>query len=285
LQEAEIVCAATLPADWRSLAATWRWLQTPSAGIDKLQSTGVLEPENPFLITTAVGIHAVSIGEYVFTSMLMFNRSWPTLVRLQDQKIWARSPGWYRLREQELFGQTLGIVGLGHIGRRIAQLGRAFGMRILASRRSVSVGEQDPDVDQLYATSQLREMLGESDYVVVSVPLTAETEHLIGEAELRAMRPHAYLVNIARGKVIDEQKLLEALRDGWIAGAGLDVFQTEPLPADSPFYSLPNVIMSPHISGLNPHYDARLTELFAENLRRYRRGETLLNLYQASRGY
>jgi phosphoglycerate dehydrogenase-like enzyme len=128
-------------------------------------------------------------------------------------------------------------------------------------------------------------MLRLCDYVVLSVPLTRETEKMIGEAELRVMRPNAYLVNIARGRVVDEQALIRALKEGWIAGAGLDVTEEEPLPADSPLYSMPNVILTPHISGASVHYDARLAALFAENLRRYRAGEPLLNVYDAARGY
>jgi len=140
-------------------------------------------------------------------------------------------------------------------------------------------------VDALYPPDQLHEMLGLCDYVVLSVPLTRETEKMIGEAELRAMRSNAYLVNIARGRVVDELALIRALREGWIAGAGLDVTEEEPLPADSPLYAMPNVILTPHISGASVHYDERLAALFAENLRRYRAGEPLLNLYDAARGY
>jgi phosphoglycerate dehydrogenase-like enzyme len=217
--------------------------------------------------------------------MLMFNRTWPEMVRLQDQHVWPHSAGWYKLGGRELGEQTLGIVGLGHIGRRVAQLGKAFGMRVLAMRRSRSNQDQDPDVDQFYTGTQLHAMLRESDYVVLTVPLTPETEHLIGEAELRAMRPHAYLVNVARGRVIDEKMLIRALEEGWIAGAGLDVTEEEPLSSDSPLYSMPNVILTPHISGVSVNYDRRLTALFADNLRRFRKGQPLLNLYHRQRGY
>src|SRR5437660_2635242 len=180
------------------------------------------------------------------------------MVRLQDRHVWPRSASWYNLGARELVDQALGIIGLGHIGRRVAQLGHAFGMHVLATRRTVSDGEKDPDVDELYPMEQLQELLRLSDYVVLAVPLTQETEELIGEAELRAMRPNAYLVNIARGQVIDERMLIRALKEGWIAGAGLDVTSREPLPEDSPLFSLPNVILTPHISGVSIHYDKRL---------------------------
>ena len=283
LQEADVLCSYWVPDSWRELTKRLRWLQCSGAGVDSLLPTGILN--GGIVVTTAVGINTTPIGEYVFGSMLMFNRTWPEMVRLQDRHVWPRSVTWYKLGGRELAGQTLGIIGLGSIGRRVAQLGRAFGMRVLATRRTVQEGVQDPDVDQLYPTTQLHEMLGKSDYVVVSVPLTQETDHLLGEAELRAMQPHTYLVNVARGRVIDEQVLLRALKEGWIAGAGLDVTEEEPLSADSPLYTMPNVILTPHISGVSVKYDERLTDLFAGNLRRFRNGEPLRNRYEVERGY
>jgi len=284
--DAEILCSDIIPANWRTLAPRLRWLQFPGAGVDSLATTGLLDANSGVLVTTAAGVHAETISEYVFGSMLMFNRNWPQMVRLQDEHVWARSATWYHLGGRELAGQTLGIIGLGNIGRRIAQLGRAFGMRVLGTRRSIQYsGDQEPDVDQSFPPEQLHELLRLSDYVVISVPLTRETEKLIGEIELRIMRPNTYLVNIARGQVIDEQALISALREGWIAGAGLDVTEEEPLPSESPLYSMPNVILTPHISGNSAHYDTRLAALFADNLKRYRIGQQLQNRYEPSRGY
>jgi phosphoglycerate dehydrogenase-like enzyme len=286
LADAEVLCSYTIPVNWRTLASRLRWLQFTGAGVDSLAPTGLLDADSGVMVTSAAGIHATSISEYVFGSMLMFNWNWPQMVRLQDRHIWARSATWYNLGGRELMDQTLGIVGLGNIGRRIAQLGRAFGMRVLGARRSVQgQGYQDPDVDQWFLPEQLHELLSLSDYVVLSVPLTRETEKLIGEAELRMMRRNAYLVNVARGRVIDEQALVRALREGWIAGAGLDVTEEEPLPSESPLYSMPNVILTPHISGISVHYETRLAALFADNLRRYRAGQPLQNRYDPSRGY
>jgi phosphoglycerate dehydrogenase-like enzyme len=286
LADAEILCSYTIPANWRTLATRLRWLQFPGAGVDSLAPTGLLDADSGVIVTTAAGIHATTISEYVFGSMLMFNWNWPQMIRLQDEHVWARSATWYNLGGRELAGQTLGIVGLGSIGRRIAQLGHAFGMRVLGTRRSIqNQGDQNPDVDQSFPPEQLHELLRLSDYVVISVPLTRETEKLIGEAELRSMRRSAYLVNIARGRVIDEQALVRALREGWIAGAGLDVTEEEPLPSESPLYSMPNVILTPHISGNSAHYDTRLAALFADNLQRYRTGQPLQNQYDPSRGY
>jgi phosphoglycerate dehydrogenase-like enzyme len=285
LGEADVVCSYWMPDNWRALAPHLRWLQCSGAGVDGLQPTGVLDSDSGVIVTTATGIHATTISEYVFGSMLMFNRNWPEMVRLQVRHIWPRSANWYNLSGRELMDQTLAIIGLGHIGRRVAHLGRAFGMRVLATRRSVNEGEQDPDVDQLYPMERLHDVLRESDYIVLAVPLTPETDKLIGEAELRVMRNNAYLVNVARGRVIDEAVLIRALQEGWIGGAGLDVATEEPLPSDSPLYTMPNVILTPHISGVSVRYDERLTKLFADNLRRYRTGETLRNRYEPQRGY
>lgn len=285
LPEAEVLCAINVPDNVREVAPRLRWLQYPGAGVDGLRPTGLLDADSNVIVTTASGIHAASISEYVFGSMLMFNRKWPEMVRLQDQHVWPRNAGWYNLGGRELDGHTLGIVGLGSIGRRIAQLGHAFGMQVLATRRSVQAGEKDPDVDELYPMERLHDMLQRGDYVVIAVPLTPATEKLIGEAELQAMRPNTYLINIARGRVIDEAALIRALNEKWIAGAGLDVTEEEPLPAESPLYTMPNVILTPHISGVSTEYDKRLTQLFADNLQRYRRGEPLRNLYEPERGY
>ena len=216
LPDAEVVCSYFMPYDWRTLAPKLRWLQFPGAGVDSLAPTGLLDANSGVIVTTAAGIHAETISEYVLGSMLMFNWNWPLMVRLQDEHKWARSASWYHLGGRELAGQTLGIIGLGHIGRRIAQLGHAFGMQVLGTRRSIHTSkEQESEVDQSFLPEQLHELLPLCDYVVISVPLTRETEKLIGEAELRMMRSNTYLVNIARGRVIDEQALVRALREGW----------------------------------------------------------------------
>jgi phosphoglycerate dehydrogenase-like enzyme len=285
LPEVEILCTYSVPKNIREIATNLRWLQFPGAGVDSLLPTELLNADSGVNVTTAAGIHAITISEYVFGSMLMFNWSWPKMRHLQEQHVWASSPAWYNLGGRELADQTLGVIGLGHIGRRVAQIGHAFGMRVLGMRRSAQREEADPDVEQLYSPEQLQELLGRCDYVVLAVPLTPRTERMIGEPELRAMKRNAYLVNVARGRVVDEAALIRALNEGWIAGAGLDVAETEPLPPESPLYSMPNVILTPHISGLSVHYEERLAALFADNLRRYRAGQPLRNRYEPERGY
>jgi phosphoglycerate dehydrogenase-like enzyme len=285
LSRAEVVCAFQAPEDILERALHLRWFQFPGAGVDNLQRTGLLRKGSPVIVTSVAGIHAIPISEYVFASMLMFARHFPEMVQLQQQHNWAYGRRWNALRGTELYGKTLGVIGLGGIGRRIAQLGRAFGMRVLGLRRSANGETGDPDVDELYPPHRLRDLLGASDYIVLAVPLTPETERMIGEHELLAMRPTAYLVNISRGRVIDEQALIRALQSGWIAGAGLDVTVEEPLPKDSPLWDMPNVILTPHMSGLTDQYSTRLTEVFTENLRRYRAGEPLLHVVDPEKGY
>ncbi len=164
LREAEVLCSYWIPNDWRILAPRLRWLQYSSGGVDELLPTGILDADSGVIVTTAAGIYANTISEYVFGSMLMFNRTWPEMIRLQDRHVWPRSAHWYNLGGRELGDQTLGIIGLGNIGRRIAQLGKAFGMHVLATRRTLPSHSQqadDPDVDQYYPLERLHEMLHE----------------------------------------------------------------------------------------------------------------------------
>jgi phosphoglycerate dehydrogenase-like enzyme len=282
--EAEVLCSFRPPADALELAPGLRWIALPSAGADSALRAGLVRPGGP-IVTTANGVHAVPMGEHVFGVLLMWARNWPMLLAAQHERSWPDHPRWRALRGVELDGATLGIVGLGAIGRQIAHLGRAFGMRVLGVRRSAQAGQSDPDVDALFPPEQLREMLAQADYVVIAAPSTPETQHLIGAAELAAMKPTAFLVNIARGALVDEAALIRALGEGRIGGAGLDVFEREPLPLDSPLWTMANVIISPHLAGSSPSYSRRFTDLLLDNLARYRAGEPLRNVVQPERGY
>lgn len=282
--EADVVVSFFPPADTLSLAPQLKWIALPSAGADHAIRAGIAQPGGP-VVTTASGIHAVPIGEFVLSLMLMWVRHWPQIIDYQRAATWPDAAGREQLHGRELDGATLGVIGLGAIGRHVARLGRAFGMRIVATRRSASVGASDPDADLLVSPDRLGDLLAASDFVVVSVPATAETRHLIGADELRMMRRNAFLINISRGSAIDEAALVAALTDGVIGGAGLDVFETEPLPAESPLWRLPNVILSPHVAGNTDQYSRRFTDLFLENLARYRAGEPLHNVVDVERGY
>jgi phosphoglycerate dehydrogenase-like enzyme len=269
-------------------------VQMHIAGIDDLLDHPIMKSD--ILLTTASGIHATTIAEYVFTSILAFNRRLPQMLYYQSGREWPQGR-WHLFARAELRGSTLGIVGYGSIGREVGRIARCFGMRVVATKRSVSqmrdvgyvaqgTGDREGTLlDEVFLPERLSEMLGLCDYVVVAVPLTPETRKLIGEAELRAMKSSAYLVNISRGETLDEAALIKALGEGWIAGAGLDVFEEEPLPSDSPLYELENVVLSPHVAGFTLRYDERASDLFAENLRHYLAGEPLLNLVDKARGY
>lgn len=283
LAQAEVLFTPPLmPADILSRAPRLRWVQLTSAGVDRLLGSDLAR--SPVLLTTASGIHAVPIGEYVLGAMIAFAKGFPRSLRRQALRRWE--PYW----ADELYGRTVGIVGLGAIGGYVARLARALGMRVLATRRSTSrrsPGQQAglPDVDELLPPGELPYLLSQSDYVVIAVPLTPQTRGMIGEEELRSMKPTAVIVNIARGAVIDEGALVRALREGWIAGAALDVFRQEPLPPESELWELENIMVTPHIAGGSPRYMERAVELFCDNLRRYLSGQPLRNLVDRERGY
>jgi D-2-hydroxyacid dehydrogenase (NADP+) len=265
------------PETLRRLAPNLRWVQLTSAGVDRAARSGLLESE--IMLTSASGLHATPIGEFVLCVMLMFCKGAPKFVRAQERREWVR------YMPQELFGKTVGVVGMGHIGSEVARLAKAFGCRVIATRRSVTQRVRGELVDEVLPASELPALLGESDFVVLSVPLTQETRHLIAEPELRAMRSTGVLINIARGAVVDEAALVRALKEGWIGGAGLDVFEQEPLPPESELWGMESVILSPHLSGGTEIYNQRAAGIFCENLRRYLADERLLNLADADRGY
>ena len=289
----EILYTFYLSADL-SRAPDLKWVQLHSSGVDHLLDHPLMKSD--ILLTTTSGIHATPIAEYVFASILAFNRRVPQMLTYQSRREWPQGR-WNLFARPELRDRTLGIIGYGSIGREVGRIARCFGMRVVATKRSVSqmrdvgyavqgTGDREGALlDEAFPPERLSEMLSLCDYVVVAVPLTPETRRLIGEAELRALKPSAYLVNISRGGTIDEGALIKALREGWIAGAGLDVFEEEPLPSDSPLYDVENVILSPHVSGFTLRYDERASDLFAENLRRYLTGEPLLNLVDKEKGY
>ncbi|WP_341529267.1 D-2-hydroxyacid dehydrogenase [Nostoc sp. UHCC 0302] len=252
-----------------------RWQQTPSAGVNHLLTPAFLKRD--IILTNGTGIHAIPISEFVLTFMLYHAKNLRKLQALQDAHTWPRG-----VFLEELADATLLIIGAGNIGKAIASRAKAFGMRVWGSRRHP---EPLPDFDKIVGANEWRSLLPEADYVVIATPLTPETQGLIDEAALRSMRQSAYLINIARGAIVDENALLTALREGWIAGAGLDTVATEPLPPESPFWSLPNVFITPHCSALSPRLRERITELFLDNLRRYQAGQPLRNVVDKQVGY
>jgi len=278
LQRAEVLFGpATMPRECFEAARQLRWLQVINAGVDALAREGLLD--RGFVVTNMGGLVAASIAEYVIGAILMLSKGFHLAIRHQEEHHWGT---W---RVTELSGQTIGIVGLGAIGRETARRARALGMRVIASRRTVLGGSPDADCDELVSHRSLERLLAESDYVVLCVPLTAETRLLIREPQLARMKRSATLINIARGAIVDQDALVRALRSGTIGAAVLDVTDPEPLPENSPVWDLPNLILTPHISGSVGGYGGRSAELFVSNLERYLRGESLENVVSPRLGY
>ncbi|MGC9348206.1 MAG: D-2-hydroxyacid dehydrogenase [Anaerolineae bacterium] len=254
---------------------TLRWVHTVSAGID--HALAALPHASDVLITNASGIFDVPIAEMVLAYMLVAVKRIPELL---DQQ---RAHTWHLLRLRELAGLTVGIVGLGHIGREVALRCKAMGMEVLGVRKHPDRGAEF--ADKAYGPDELDVMIERSHFVVLALPVTPETRGLIGAAELRRMRPDAWLINVARGAILDQDALISALASGRIAGAALDVFEEEPLPEDSPLWDLDNVIITPHNAWSTPYLKQREAELFLDNLERYQAGEALRNVIDPSRGY
>ena len=252
-----------------------RWIQTLTVGIDHVLANR--PPAAPLLITNARGVFDIPIAEMVVAYMLTIYK------RIRECSVQQSRHEWKPLRLRELAGLTVGLIGMGGIGREISKRCRAMGMRVLGTRRHPERGADD--VDALYSLDRWRELLPHCDFVVVAVPLTPETRGMIGGPELKQMKPDAWLINIARGAIIQEDALLRALAEGWIGGAALDVFDQEPLPSESFLWDLPNVIITPHCSWSTPHFRQREAELFLDNLRRYLRGEPLRNVVDLESGY
>ena len=267
--EAEVLLTMDLPLERLDEMPRLAWVQSYSAGLEQF-SLGTLA-ERDIALTNAAGAGAPSIAEFVFGRLVEVFRNLRGIEAMQRARDFHRPGG------RTLSGRTLGIVGLGAIGSEVARLGRAFGMRTLANRRSAQPGDVSPLVDRLLGLDGLAEILSESDVVVLCAPATTETTDLIDAEALRRMKQGAVLVNVARGGLVDEEALLRALQSEHLAAAILDVTRTEPLPAGHPLWDAPNLYLSPHSSIPPDAYDARLLDLFAENVRRYVLGEALVN--------
>jgi phosphoglycerate dehydrogenase-like enzyme len=255
-----------------------KWVQNGGAGVERFMTPEFIA--SPVILTNAQGVYAVPIADHVLAFVLHFARCFGDFGRAQQQSHWA---GWDECAPDELCERTLGIIGLGGIGSEVAKRAKGFGMRVIATRRR---SEKASDyAAEVRGDGELEWLLAESDYVAICAPLTPQTRHLIGEEQLRRMKPTACIINIARGGLIDQRALATALREGVIAGAGLDVFEQEPLPEDSPLWALPNVMITPHTAGSSPRSHARFMALFCGNLRRYLAGEPLLNVVNKVEGY
>jgi phosphoglycerate dehydrogenase-like enzyme len=259
-----------------------RWIQVTAAGVGHMLFPELVE--SAVVVTNGRGIHAVAMAEHTIGVILAFVRKLHLARdeqlrrRWTQRELWADAPGF-----GELSGRTLLLVGLGNVGEEVAVRARAMGVRVVAVRRHPRP-EAGP-ADEQWGPERLPELLGRADFVVLAAPLTAETRGLIGRDALARMKEGTVVVNLGRGGLVDEDALIESLRAGRIAGAALDVFREEPLPPASPLWDMPQVIVTPHVSGLGPRYWERAMDLFARNLHAWRAGEPLVNVVDKRAGY
>ena len=258
-------------------APALRWIHSISAGVDKVATP--LSRQRGLLVTNARGVFSRPIAEYVVMMCLAVARRLPQLLDLQREQTWQP------LRGSELGSLTVGIVGYGSIGAEVARLLEPFGTRIVATRRRPELGAGERKNVEVWGTDRLHDLLRSADVVVIAAPLTESTAGLIGPAELQEMPGHAWLINIARGRLVDEHALRSALAAGWIGGAVLDVFNEEPLPADSPLYTTPNLVITPHTSWSSDRVLDRSIDLFVANLERFLADQPLENLVDLEAGY
>jgi phosphoglycerate dehydrogenase-like enzyme len=254
-----------------------QWVHTRSAGLDNLLFPELIQ--SPVVLTNGSGVFSQSLGEFALAAILFFAKDLRRMVRSQEAGRWEP----FDITAVE--GQTVGIVGYGDIGRAVAARVRPMGMQIFAVNRNGRLENLDPLVSRIYGPSELLEMIPACDYLVVAAPLTPETQGMIGARAFAAMKPSAVVINIGRGPVIDETAMIQALAAGMIKGAALDVFDQEPLPAGHPFYSLPNVLLSPHCADHTPDWMEQAMRFFLEQFERFRTGAPLKNVVEKHLGY
>lgn len=278
--EAEILFTGEANREMITAAPKLRWIHYWGAGVDRFLSIPKVA-RGSVILTNSSGIHSIQISEHVIALMLIFTRKLKEFILFQNDGVWHVPDETYIF--DELKGKTVGIVGLGSIGSEIAKKAKCFGMTVLATRRTITA--KPAFVDELLPSYDLKRLLEESDFVVISAPLTSKTKGMIGAQEFANMKRTAYIINIARGEIIQQNELISALKQKKIAGAGLDVFETEPLQPNSDLWHMKNVIITPHVAGETVHYYERTTKIFCENLRRYINKTPLINVVDKKAGY
>ena len=275
---ADVFCGhAKVPVDWDGVVRGGRlkWIQSSAAGMDHCLVPSVVESE--ILVTSASGLLADQVAEQATALLMATLRSLPTFFRAQQKREFIRRP------TSDLHHSTIGIVGFGGVGRRIAEVLSAFKTRILAT--DYFPFQKPPHVDELWPADRLHDVLGAVDIVILAVPLTPATRGMIDREAFRSMRPGAILINVARGKLVDEPALIDALESGHLSAAAVDVTAEEPLSESSPLWAMPNVIITPHVGGQSSRRIEQVTDFFCENLRRYQNGEPLKNLIDKRLGF
>src|SRR4051812_40661339 len=292
LRDAEVAVAWSLNGEQVKAAPQLRWIHSTAAAIHQLLIPEIVN-NSRILLTNASGVHGPVVAEHVLALMFALAKRLPTAFRLQQRREWGQEQMTVEQPAlRELRDATLGIIGVGSIGGQVAAIASAMGMRVIAVRANPMKGvdwvpANDPLRAQhrVYGPKDLQRMLRESDFVVISAPVTSSTSRLIDAQALAAMKPDAYLINVARGALVDEAALIQALRERKIGGAALDVFEHEPLPSDSPLWEMENVLITPHQAGISHKLWERQYKLFSENLRRYEKGAPLVGLVDKKAGY
>ncbi|MFQ5927920.1 MAG: D-2-hydroxyacid dehydrogenase [Terriglobia bacterium] len=282
VRDADILVGWSLRPEQLASASKLQWIHSLAAGVGQLMYPELRQSQA--VVTNARGIHAIPIAEHALGMMLALARHLPSAFRYQQRPQWAQQEIWdEEPHPMELNSRTLAIVGYGTIGHALAARARALGMRIVGVKKDVARGTEDADA--LYPANRLADALAEADFVVLALPETSESHRMFGRAQFAAMKPTAYFINIARGKLLDQEALAEALRQKRIAGAALDVADPEPLPPESPLWSLPNLIITPHLSAVSERLWHRQAALLLNNLERFFSGRELLNAIDKQRGY
>ena len=283
LRNAEIIYTISLRPEQFAAARNLRWIQAPTAAVHQFLFPELVKSD--VVLTNSREVHGPVVAEHVMALIFALAKKIPQAALLQQERVWGQERMWNEgVPPREIAGAVLGLIGVGSIGRRVAQMASSLGMRVIAVRENVEKGRPE-GVEAVLPPSGIDEMLSQSDYVVVAAPLIASTERLINSARLAVMKPSACLINVGRGTQVDEAALVQALRTRRIAGAALDVFEREPLPADSPLWSVENLLITPHTAGLTDKLWPRHYELFADNLRRYVAGQPLLFVVDKQKGY
>lgn len=259
------------------IAENLKWLQLPSAGVEDYADRG-LYLNDDLLLTNASGVYGKPIAEHVLALILSYNRNLPHYTLKKQESKWEK-----KYKVLDFFDSTVGIIGLGDIGSETAKRTKALGAYTIAYKKHKS--KKADYIDKQLSSSGLDELIEKSDYIILALPATKETEGIIDEDKLKLMKKNAFLVNVGRGELIEQQALIKALKENWIAGAALDVTNPEPLPENSELWDLDNLILSQHSSGFSPTNDKRRFDIFLKNLKRYRNNEQLLNFVDFELGY
>ncbi|MBU7018418.1 MAG: D-2-hydroxyacid dehydrogenase [Theionarchaea archaeon] len=274
IPDVDILITGKFDKDILKKAKRLKWVHALAAGVDRLLFPEFVESD--IILTNSSGVHPIPISEHVLGMMLMFSRKLHESMRNQLQKEWLRPD------PDELYGKTLGIIGFGSIGERIGELGKCMGMYVIGLKKNISTTDK---AHEIVPPEKLENLLSRSDFVIISLPLTKETENLFKTEEFHTMKDTSYIINISRGKIICENDLIQALENREIAGAGLDVFEEEPLPDTSPLWEMDNVILTPHYAGSTPEYFNRAIDIFCRNLAHFLRGEPLVNVVDKRNQY